>query len=375
MPLSNEHVEIQKSISEIKYKTVSFVLNKCYKEKSEDGNFGYIEGYAATFDKDRSGDIIIPGAFKNTIKRHQKNNRPIRMFFQHNRENMIGGFPIADVKEDEKGLYVKGQINLDVQKGAEVYALAKQGVVRDMSIGFSVDDYDIDKENNQTYLKDIELWEISLVSEPMNTNAQILNVKGALPFKDYDLADQDMEWDANAANARIRKITGSDDKPSDNYKNSFMWYDSANADNFTAYKLPFTDVVDGKIKAIPRAIFAIAAVLKGARGGVDIPESDKQKVADNVNKYYKKMGLDSPLKSIDEFDCMKDVENFLKTECLLSGSQRKTFISKIKKFSCQRDVDERNDQDNLRDVKILDQKLDMILLTQKIDKCLSIIKK
>ncbi|KKM76833.1 hypothetical protein LCGC14_1376100 [marine sediment metagenome] len=241
--------------TKIKYKQVDFTLAKFYDEKSDLGDFGYIEGYLSTFEKDRGGDEILPGAFKKTIKRHKaSNDRPIRMLFQHNRDEIIGGFPIDKVKEDKKGLWVVGQINLAVQKGAEAYALAKQGVLSDMSIGYSVgaDGYDYDKNSGTTYLKEVELWEGSIVGEPMNEGAQILGVK-----------------------------------------------------------------------------------------------------------------------SIEEFNCMKDIENYLKTECKLSSSQRKVLISKIKQFSSQRDVEEKEDQGEIRDVTELDAKLNEIILNQKLDRCLS----
>ncbi len=269
MPIPSEHAKEQQNPDtsskddeclgsrpkEIKYKQFSFELQKFYDEKSDLGNFGYIEGYLSTFEKDRGGDEILPGAFKKTIKRHKaSNNRPIRMLFQHNRDEIIGGFPIDKVKEDKKGLWVVGQINLAVQKGAEAYALAKQGVLSDMSIGYSVAEgaYDYDKTSQTTFLKEIEVWEGSVVGEPMNEGAQILGVK-----------------------------------------------------------------------------------------------------------------------SIEEFNCMKDIENYLKADCKLSGSQRKILISKIKQFSNQRDVEEKEDQGEIRDVSELDAKLNEIILTQKLDKCLS----
>lgn len=157
----------------------------CTEVKQEDRNgvpVGIIEGYASTWDIDRGDDVIMQGAFADSIKRHSEDGRPIRMLYQHNGSELIGGFPIHSVREDEKGLYVKGEINLDVQKGREAYALAKQGVLTDMSIGFSIasrDDVDFrdDGEVVVRTIKRVELWEISMVGEPMNPKAKVVNVK------------------------------------------------------------------------------------------------------------------------------------------------------------------------------------------------------
>jgi hypothetical protein len=41
---------------------------------------------------------------------------------------------------------------------------------------------------------------------------------------------------------------------------------------------------------------------------------------------------------VQEITCMKDIETILKVKCEFSQKERKSFISKIKDFSKQRDV-------------------------------------
>ena len=103
------------------------------------------------------------------------------------------------------------------------------------------------------------------------------------------LDDRERAWNSSSAIARVRTFTQSTDAPSNSYKRAFMWYDSADEDNFGGYKLPYADVVDGKLLAIPRAIFAVAAALRGSRGGVDIPNADRDRIIQKVNKYYERM--------------------------------------------------------------------------------------
>lgn len=147
------------------------------KEIEIDGEkYGIVRGYASTYGNvDRGNDRVMPGAFAKSLDRYMESKRPIKMYFNHNSNEIIGGFPVEKIRDDANGLYVEGQINLGVQKGREAYALAKQGVMQDFSIGYTVDDYDL--KGGVRQLKQLELWEISMVGEPMNPEARILTVK------------------------------------------------------------------------------------------------------------------------------------------------------------------------------------------------------
>jgi hypothetical protein len=65
-------------------------------------------------------------------------------------------------------------------------------------------------------------------------------------------------------------------------------------DNFTAYKLLICDVVNGNLVAVPRAVMSAGGILQGARGGVDIPTSDVDRVKSHLAKYYRKMDRTPP---------------------------------------------------------------------------------
>jgi len=144
---------------------------------------GIVAGYIATWDIDRGADKFERGAFAEDIERHRMDNRPVRLKDHHGRT--VGGFPIATVREDERGLYGEGEINLEVQQGREAYSLAKQGVLSDFSIGYSVSDYR--EENGVRVITKAMLWEGSVVDEPMNQAANIVQVKAMT-------ADEVKEW-------------------------------------------------------------------------------------------------------------------------------------------------------------------------------------
>jgi hypothetical protein len=113
-------------------------------------------------------------------------------------------------------------------------------------------------------------------------------------FQDLPLADRDREWDGDAAEKRVRRWADAEDEPNEKYRDAHVWYDAESKDNFTAYKLLIADVVDGKLCAVPRGVMAAGNVMQGGRGGVDLPESDVDRVKSHLAKYYKKMGEEAP---------------------------------------------------------------------------------
>ena len=113
-------------------------------------------------------------------------------------------------------------------------------------------------------------------------------------FQDLPLADRDREWDGAAADKRVRRWADAQDDPNAKYRDAHVCYDNENKDNFGAYKLLIADVVDGKLKAVPRGVMAAAAVMQGSRGGVDLPKADIDRVKSHLAKYYAKLDETAP---------------------------------------------------------------------------------
>ena len=109
------------------------------------------------------------------------------------------------------------------------------------------------------------------------------------------LGDRDRDWDQEAARERIFRWAGWEDNPQPGKaKRAFFVYDDESPDNLTSYKLPFADVVEGDLKAMPRGLFAVAQLLRGARDGVDVPEQVLRSARRKVTTYYHKMGEEAP---------------------------------------------------------------------------------
>jgi hypothetical protein len=113
-------------------------------------------------------------------------------------------------------------------------------------------------------------------------------------FADLPLADRDREWDGTEANKRVRRWADAEEEPDERYRRAFVWYDADEADKFKAYKLQIADVVGGELKIVPHGLFQAAAVMQGARGGVDLPKDDIPRVKSHLAKYYDKLGEDAP---------------------------------------------------------------------------------
>ena len=113
-------------------------------------------------------------------------------------------------------------------------------------------------------------------------------------FQDLELADPDREWDGAAAEKRVRARVDAEDGPNAAYRDAHVWYDADKKENFTAYKLLIADVVNDKLVAVPRGVMAAGGIMQGAHGGIDLPESDRDRVKSHLAKYYRKMDRTPP---------------------------------------------------------------------------------
>ncbi len=145
----------------------------CAVEIKSIGADGTFEGYASVFGViDSQRDRVHAGAFKASIKAREK---PVQLLWQHQWDKPIG--VITSLFEDARGLYLKGKLLLEVEQAREAYALLKAGVVRGLSIGYSVKRSRRNPDSGVRELLDLNLWEISLVTQPANEAALVTVVK------------------------------------------------------------------------------------------------------------------------------------------------------------------------------------------------------
>lgn len=149
---------------------------------------GVIEGYASVFggEPDSYGDVIMPGAYAESLVKHRRaGTMPLMLWGHQSSELPVGDW--VDMAEDGKGLWAKGQLDLDDPMGQRVHRAIKRKSVRGLSIGYETIEAKNDpKRPGVRLLEKLDLWEVSPVNFPAARRATITGVKsilegGALP--------------------------------------------------------------------------------------------------------------------------------------------------------------------------------------------------
>lgn len=130
----------------------------------------YFEGYACIFNQlDLGNDIILPEAFNNSLGEKTPNN--ISMLWQHDPNQPIGTW--QEMFVDPVGLYVVGRLAIETRQARDVAFMIADMVIDGLSIGFKTRRAVQKAQKSARYIQDIDLWEISVVTFPMQLNARI----------------------------------------------------------------------------------------------------------------------------------------------------------------------------------------------------------
>lgn len=150
-----------------------------------------ITGYLSSFgNKDHDGDIIMEGAYTKSIA-----ERKNQIFFlnQHNWKQPLTKFNV--LQEDEKGLYFESMPLPETSYGNDVMKLYDAGVLKEHSVGFITVKSDFKKEEDTRYIKEIKLYEGSVVTLGANSNT---------PFTGFKSSIKDIDDEANLIYKAIR---------------------------------------------------------------------------------------------------------------------------------------------------------------------------
>lgn len=151
---------------------------------------GEFMGYASTFGNvDLGGDVVEAGAFRDTIARRGAGG--VAMLWGHDtRQPPIGKW--IELREDERGLVARGQLILDVAKARDVHALMREGALKGLSIGYRIPagGAEMDRRGVRR-IKAADVHEISVVTFPMNTRAQVSRVKAAKDLTTDDIREME----------------------------------------------------------------------------------------------------------------------------------------------------------------------------------------
>ena len=154
-------------------------LYKSFEIKADDA--GTISGYFSTYDRipDSYGDIIAPGAFANTIKARKESGHPFPLAWNHDLDQIIGTVDPEDIKETEKGPLMTASF-FNTQLAQEKREIVKSGAVYQFSFAYDVLDWapvELEDGTKANELREIELFEISIVPIPANQRAVMTEVK------------------------------------------------------------------------------------------------------------------------------------------------------------------------------------------------------
>ena len=166
---------------------------------------GAFAGYGSVFgNADFYRDVVMPGAFQDSLAQWQDQKALPPILWQHNSDQPIG--PFTKMAEDGKGLAVEGQLLVkDVKKAREAYALLKANAIRGMSIGYNPLEEEYDAKTNVNRLLKVDLWEVSIVTFPANTDATVSQIKtilkgGRMPtLAEFEASLREEGWSRNQA--------------------------------------------------------------------------------------------------------------------------------------------------------------------------------
>ena len=150
---------------------------------------GEFLGYASVFGiKDSYGDIVVKGAFENTLAEWERKGIPIPLLWGHNTADPDFNVGYVTAEQDDRGLKVHGYLDMESPKAAQTYRLLKSGRVNQMSFAYGIVDGAYvqpegeDKSWRDAYyeLREVDLYEVSIVPIAANQDAEILAVKSAV---------------------------------------------------------------------------------------------------------------------------------------------------------------------------------------------------
>lgn len=307
------------------------------KALQEGDDFWRLSGYAATYQRDKINDIIVPGAFAKCLARIKSGAQDsLQLYFNHDiKAPPIGAVEV--VEERKKGLYYEATLPKDDEFVAKrIVPQIKRRSLKSNSFGYKP--VLTEKQGRDRLLKEIDIHEISVVGFPCGNGADIEGIKGFIPFGDHFVDRNITEWDADATLKKLLEKFG--DKP-DDLKQFFLWVDEEKEPQQWDAKLLIADIDENNRVSTNRiALFKSVAYVAGAREGVELPEVAESAVKEVLERYYRKLDLDAPFKSLsaDEYETLSSGE--LESRLRGIGVSRKLAT----RITGQRDADRKQAQ-------------------------------
>ncbi len=307
--------------------------------ENELGGIGTMEVWASTEELDHFNEVVKSFAFKDSIALSKKTGKWPPFLVSHMFALANGDVPVIGRVVSAEEVPGKGTKAVVAFAPADVQPLATRwlkafagGWITDVSVGFMAKEIEREAGEPLTHTKSlwlelsaaavgaasganaisvtqksldgapfevVELMQDLLELEQLNRKAAgLFTTKAVVPFKGFSKADDGLswQWNATAANAVL-----GDPPDWARLKSVHTWWDreadpenAATPEERGAYKLPHHKVVGDGIKTVFRGVVAAMGALLGARGGVDIPESDRRGVYNHLSRHYKEFEREAP---------------------------------------------------------------------------------
>jgi HK97 family phage prohead protease len=267
---------------------------------------GEFEAIVSVFNTvDSVGDVVMPGAFKNTLSGFAEKSAPVPIVWSHDWSDPFShiGYSMS-AEEVDAGLKIRGKLDIENNpKAAQVYRLLKGGRVRDFSFAYEIkdggfreakdgeDDYDTPYE-----LRELELFEVGPCLVGAHRDTELLDIKtGHIGGKikkaigSHSTDTTDGSWDGPG---NVSKLPA--DASASQLRGVFAWVDpDGDPTAKSSYKFPHHMVSDGSGGAASvKGCTAAIAALNGARGGSSIPDADRKGVYNHLAKHLRDAGVE-----------------------------------------------------------------------------------
>lgn len=146
-----------------------------------------IVAYASTFDRipDAYGDVVRKGAFAKSIQAIKDSGNNLPLLYGHVMDdpaNIIG--TVTDLKEDDHGLLIKADFDMENPMAQQVHRSVLSKAITKLSFAFTVHDQapvTLEDGTKANELRELEIYEVSLVVVPANPRAQVIAAKDGDP--------------------------------------------------------------------------------------------------------------------------------------------------------------------------------------------------
>jgi Escherichia/Staphylococcus phage prohead protease len=147
---------------------------------------GLFSAVVSTYDLDRQGDRVAPGAFRRTIAEWKSTGRMLPLHWDHGSqpEDIVGQVDPASMEESRAGLTVKGKVDLETARGREAWRL-----LRANNVGFSFGYLPTQshEQDGVRILDEVDIFEVTITASPANNRTRVIDLK-SLPSSDAEMS-------------------------------------------------------------------------------------------------------------------------------------------------------------------------------------------